>query len=72
MTEEESARAGDIGEMFAVLPSIETRPAVDGAYAHGAPAPVGPYRSDGVEPHGPGDGPRAAARRRVAPGAAAA
>jgi UDP-N-acetylglucosamine 4,6-dehydratase/5-epimerase len=46
MTEDESRRAIDIGEMFAVLPSIETGQAIAESYAHGTPAPIGPYRSD--------------------------
>ncbi|HEY3071188.1 MAG TPA: SDR family NAD(P)-dependent oxidoreductase [Candidatus Limnocylindrales bacterium] len=50
MTEDESSRARDIGAMYAVLPAIETPPAVLEAYAGADPAPVGPYRSDGVEP----------------------
>jgi FlaA1/EpsC-like NDP-sugar epimerase len=49
MTEDESSRAIDIGEMFAVLPSIQTGLDVAAAYGHGSPAPVGPYRSDGGE-----------------------
>jgi UDP-N-acetylglucosamine 4,6-dehydratase/5-epimerase len=50
MTEDESARARDIGEMYAVLPSIESSPAVAAAYLAETPAPVGAYRSDLVEP----------------------
>ncbi len=50
MTEDESARAVDIGDMYALLPSIEVAPAVLAAYADLAPAPIGAYRSDGVEP----------------------
>lgn len=49
MTEEESSRARDIGEMFAVLPAIEAHPSVVDAYRDAAPAPVGAYRSDRVE-----------------------
>src|SRR4029450_13827375 len=50
MTEDESTRARDIGEMFAVLPSIQIRPGVAEAYAATTLAPVGAYRSDSVEP----------------------
>ena len=50
MTEDESTRAVDIGDMFAVLPSIEIAPEVRSAYADLPSAPVGAYRSDGVEP----------------------
>jgi UDP-N-acetylglucosamine 4,6-dehydratase/5-epimerase len=50
MTEDESARARDIGAMYAVLPAIDGRPDVIRAYAGADPAPVGPYRSDGAEP----------------------
>jgi FlaA1/EpsC-like NDP-sugar epimerase len=50
MTEDESTRALDIGEMYAVLPSIEIDPVVREAYADRPSAPVGAYRSDGVPP----------------------
>ncbi|HEY7131736.1 MAG TPA: SDR family NAD(P)-dependent oxidoreductase [Candidatus Limnocylindrales bacterium] len=50
MTEDESTRARDIGEMFAVLPSIEPAAEVLAAYHDAAAAPIGAYRSDGVEP----------------------
>ena len=50
MTEDESTRARDIGEMFAVLPSIQAPDHVVAAYADATPAPVGAYRSDAVEP----------------------
>ncbi len=46
MTHDESIRAFDIGEMYAVLPSIDIHPRVAGAYRDAAPAPVGAYRSD--------------------------
>jgi FlaA1/EpsC-like NDP-sugar epimerase len=49
MTEEESSRAKDIGEMFAVLPAIEAHDEVVEAYRDAAPAPVGAYRSDRVD-----------------------
>jgi UDP-N-acetylglucosamine 4,6-dehydratase len=48
MTEDESVRARDIGEMFAVLPSIESQPAVIAAYESVERAPVQAYRSDRV------------------------
>jgi FlaA1/EpsC-like NDP-sugar epimerase len=50
MTEDESTRARDIGEMYAVLPSIQVQPGVAEAYAREPMAPVGAYRSDSVEP----------------------
>ncbi len=50
MTEDESTRAHDIGEMFSVLPSIEASAEVVAAYRDAAPAPIGAYRSDGVPP----------------------
>lgn len=50
MTEDESRRAHDIGEMFAVRPSIVALPEVVRAYADTPAAPVGAFRSDGVEP----------------------
>jgi UDP-N-acetylglucosamine 4,6-dehydratase/5-epimerase len=49
MTEEESTRARDIGEMYAVLPAIEAHPEVVAAYRDTPPAPVGAFRSDGVD-----------------------
>jgi len=50
MTEDESTRARDVGDMFAVLPSIEPAPEVLAAYRDADPAPVGAYRSDAVVP----------------------
>lgn len=50
MTEDESRRARDIGQMYVVLPAIEASPAVVRAYADADPAPVGAYRSDSVRP----------------------
>jgi FlaA1/EpsC-like NDP-sugar epimerase len=50
MTEDESRRAHDIGEMFAVLPSIDVHPSVSAAYRESPAAPIGAYRSDAVEP----------------------
>lgn len=49
MTEDESTRAVDIGEMFAVLPSIQTGQDMTAAYGHGSAAPVRAYRSDEPE-----------------------
>jgi UDP-N-acetylglucosamine 4,6-dehydratase len=49
MTEDESRRAHDIGEMYAVLPSIESQPEVVDAYRDAPAAPIGAYRSDIVE-----------------------
>jgi FlaA1/EpsC-like NDP-sugar epimerase len=53
MTEDESNRAFDIGEMFAVLPSIESHADVVAAYGAEPRAPVGAYRSDAAEPMAP-------------------
>src|SRR4051812_46151410 len=50
MTEDESGRARDIGEMYAVLPSIEPPPEVLAAYRDADQAPIGAYRSDAVDP----------------------
>ena len=50
MTEEESTRARDIGEMYVVLPAIETHPQVLAAWDDAAQAPVGAYRSDAPVP----------------------
>ena len=50
MTEEESARARDVGTMYAVLPAIDTPHDLDEAYADVPAAPLGAYRSDAVEP----------------------
>ena len=53
MTEDESTRARDIGDMYAVLPSIQSGPDVLEAYAAESPIPVGAYRSDFVAPMSP-------------------
>jgi UDP-N-acetylglucosamine 4,6-dehydratase len=50
MTEDESMRAVDIGEMYAVLPAIEANPALIERYRDSPRAPVGAFRSDGVDP----------------------
>jgi FlaA1/EpsC-like NDP-sugar epimerase len=50
MTEDESTRARDVGDIYAVLPAFDARPDVLAAYAHAGPIPVGPYRSDNSEP----------------------
>ncbi len=50
MTEEESLRARDLGPMYAVLPAIDMPHDVEATYAGLPAAPVGAYRSDGVEP----------------------
>ena len=50
MTADESSRACDIGEMFAVMPSIESNPGVLDAYRSSPSAEVGAYRSDHVTP----------------------
>ena len=61
MTEDESTRARDIGEMFAVLPAIEVHPAVDRRLPRRRRAPpVGAYRSDAAE------SPMSLAERRAA------
>ena len=48
MTEDESTRAYDIGDMYAVLPSTDRDATVDAAYRDLPSAPVGAYRSDSV------------------------
>ncbi len=53
MTEEESIRARDVGDMYAVLPAIEMHQDVIDAYRETDPAPVGAYRSDAVVPLDP-------------------
>ncbi len=54
MTEEESNRARDVGDMYAVLPAIVVADlGVDrlaAAWRDSPPAPIGAYRSDAVEP----------------------
>ena len=50
MTAEESTRARDIGDMYAVLPAIEAHADILAAYEGAARPPVGAYRSDGVAP----------------------
>jgi FlaA1/EpsC-like NDP-sugar epimerase len=50
MTEEESTRARDIGEMYAVLPAIEAHPQVIAAYEEKPRSPIGAYRSDTPAP----------------------
>jgi FlaA1/EpsC-like NDP-sugar epimerase len=50
MTGDEASRAVDLGEMFAVLPSIELAPEIRAAYADLPSAPAGAYRSDRVTP----------------------
>lgn len=50
MTADESSRACDIGEMFAVMPSIESHPEVLEAYRSSPSAEIGAYRSDHVTP----------------------
>jgi UDP-N-acetylglucosamine 4,6-dehydratase len=52
MTAEESLRARDVGDMYAVLPAIDMLPAVRDAYAGATPAEPGAYRSDGQPPMG--------------------
>lgn len=53
MTEDESTRARDVGDMLAVMPSIEPLPDVVEAYRSATPASVGAYRSDRVTPMTP-------------------
>src|SRR4029077_2362456 len=43
MTQDESTRAYDIGEMFAVLPSIDLHPEVAAGYREWPAAPIGAY-----------------------------
>ena len=50
MTQDESARGFDVGDMYAVLPSIDVQPTMSAAYAKSPVAPVGSYRSDAAAP----------------------
>jgi FlaA1/EpsC-like NDP-sugar epimerase len=50
MTDEESTRARDIGEMYAVLPAIEYHGDVLAAYEDAPRSPSGAYRSDTSAP----------------------
>lgn len=49
MTEDESRRAVDLGEMLAVLPAIDTGRSIAEAYGEAPPAPIRAYRSDDGE-----------------------
>jgi formylglycine-generating enzyme required for sulfatase activity len=51
MTEDESRRAVDLGEMLAVLPAIDTGRSMVDAYGEAPPAPVGAYPA-GASPLG--------------------
>jgi FlaA1/EpsC-like NDP-sugar epimerase len=55
MTAEESTRARDIGDMYAVLPAIEWHQDVLDAYRDAPPSPVGAYSSDSVTPLSPAE-----------------
>lgn len=55
MTAEESTRARDIGDMYAVLPAIEAHQAVVDAYRDAPRPEVGAYRSEGVPPITPAE-----------------
>lgn len=48
MTADESLRARDVGDMYAVLPAIDLLPEVGAAYADLPAATIGAYRSDHV------------------------
>ena len=50
MTQDESTRARDIGDMYAVLPSIDPEQRIASLYRDAPMAPVGAYRSDAVDP----------------------
>jgi FlaA1/EpsC-like NDP-sugar epimerase len=50
MTQDESTRARDIGDMYAVVPSIDPDGRVAESYANTPEAPTGAYRSDTVTP----------------------
>jgi UDP-N-acetylglucosamine 4,6-dehydratase len=52
MTADESLRARDVGEMYAVLPAIDPQDSVLEAYAEATSATAGAYRSDLVAPMG--------------------
>lgn len=56
MTADESLRAVDVGDMYAVLPAIDPAAgAVRKAYADAIAAEIGAYRSDGVAPMAAGE-----------------
>jgi UDP-N-acetylglucosamine 4,6-dehydratase len=55
MTQDESTRAHDTGEMYAVLPSTAQHPHVADAYRDVPAAPVGSYRSDALPTLGRGE-----------------
>jgi FlaA1/EpsC-like NDP-sugar epimerase len=55
MTEDESTRARDVGDMLAVMPSIEPLPEVVDAYRSAARAEIGAYRSDRMTPLSPAE-----------------
>ena len=50
MTQDESTREHDIGEMYAILPTTDLHPGVSEAYKDLQFAPVASYRSDTVPP----------------------
>ena len=52
MTADESTRARDAGDMYAVLPAIESHQDVLDAYRDTPGPEVGAYRSDSVPPIG--------------------
>jgi len=47
MTEDESRRARDIGDMYVLLPALDHHTTLSAAYGEAIPATVGAYRSDG-------------------------
>jgi UDP-N-acetylglucosamine 4,6-dehydratase len=47
MTEDESRRARDIGDMYVLLPALDHHTELAAAYGEALPAMVGAYRSDG-------------------------
>lgn len=55
MTEDESRRARDIGDMYVLLPALDHHMTLAGAYAEALPAMVGAYRSDGESAMSPAE-----------------
>jgi FlaA1/EpsC-like NDP-sugar epimerase len=70
MTEDESRRAKDIGDMYVLLPALDVHQSLAAAYAEALPAAVGAYRSDGGQVMAPDAVRRLVADSVTEPGAA--
>ena len=70
MTEDESRRAKDIGDMYVLLPALDVHQSLAAAYAEALPAAVGAYRSDGGQVMAPDEVRRLVADSVTEPGAA--